>query len=44
MLFRDKNQNVIDVLPNTWDAQFDDAAVVPEEAKASDAASKVARR
>ena len=43
-IFRDKNQDVIDILPNTWDAQIDDAAVVPEEAKASDAASKVARR
>ena len=44
VLFRDKNQNVIEVLPNTWDVQLDDAAVVPEEAKSSDAASKVARR
>ena len=43
-IFRDKNQNLLDVLPNTWDAQLDDNAVVPEEAKDSDATSKIARR
>jgi len=43
-IFRDKNQNLLDVLPNTWDSQLDDKAVVPEEAKDSDATSKIARR